>query len=501
MAIDLSGHTMVIHNKISSSEARYLCSLYGKSLSKNVEMSGTDIKIAGINQISIVGSKIPDSGNWTYDVKIQVNVGRLIKKTKCAMLVLNKSNVNAIIKRLNEIFTKTFAFKQKHCDSAEWHMERIDCGIDLKLGTDDENILKAFIKALHTSFDNSNSRGVQYSQYKGYDAPEVQYESVTLETAGYEHGSPLYKYNIYYKLLQLVKYAQKHRITLPQEEIDEIKNVIRIEKQIDDVSKIFNYSNKLGTLLNEDVTEKVMNSIIKEMKLFFGTGDYQTYEEGLARIYASKYDLDTQNLMGAVYAYVDSHGYSTLLEFVEQQIKSSGGSDADISNKHKEIAKIRKQIESLGISVAPVQNVATMKGISTLLDEELKAREKPRKKHKFSEINPAKEPSGGIRYMCKPTIYSEMGEFKRTTIASSVGGTREECEANVYEKIRSNLNTRYQSFLGQPEEQIKCCEDAVYDYERFRTIVQSKKVRKDIDLMLEKISRRIILKKGECGYV
>lgn len=501
MAIDLSEHTMVIHNKISPLEAHYLCSLYGKSLSKNVELSGADINIAGINQINIKGTKIPESGNWIYDVKIKVNVGRLIKQTKVAMLVLNKRNVNAIIKRLDAIFTNTFAFKQKHCNSAEWYIERIDCGIDLKLGTDDETVLKAIIKALHDSFDSSNYRGVQYSKYKGWDAPEVQYESITLETEGYQNGNPLYKYNIYYKLLQLMKYAEEHGYTLSQEEIDEIKDVIRIEKQIDDVSKVFGCSSKLGTLLNEDVTEKVMNSIIKEMKLFFGTGDYLTYEEGLARIYATKYDLDTQNLMGAVYAYVDSHGYSALLEFVEQQIKASGGSDADVSNKHKEIAKIRMQIEALGISVAPVQNVASMKGISTLLDEELKAREKPRKKHKFSEINPTKEPSGGIRYMCKPTIYSEMGEFKRTTIASSVGGTREECEVKVYEKIRSNLNTRYQSFLGQPEEQIKCCEDAVYDYKRFRTIVQSKKVRKDIDLMLDKISRRIILKKGECGYV
>lgn len=491
MRIDLSEHTMVIHKKVSPSEARYLCSLYGKSLSKNVELSGTEIKIAGINQINISGSKIPASGNWTYEINIQVNVGRLIKKTKVAMLVLNKKNVEAIIKRLNEIFTKTFAFKQRHCDSAEWHIRRIDCGIDLKLGTDDEEVLKAYIKALHTSFDSNNSRGVQYSHYKGWDAPEVQYESVTLQTAGYENGNPLYKYNIYYKLLQLVKYTQKHGITLTQEEIDEIKDVIRIEKQIDDVSTVFNCSNKLGTLLNEDVTEKVMNSIITEMKLFFGIGDYLTYEEGLARIYASKYDLNTQNFMGAVYAYVDSHSYSALLEFTEQQIKASGGTDAEVKSKHKEIAKARKKLEVLGISVAPVHDMASMKGISTLLDEELTARAKPHKKHKFSEINPIEEPSGGVRYMCKPTIYSSAGKYQRTTIASSVGGTREECEIKVLEKIRSNLNTRFKSFAGQPAEQIKCCEDAVYDYERFKTIVKSKMVKKSICEMLEKISVRI----------
>lgn len=491
---------MVIHNKISPSEARYLCSLYGKSLSKNVELSGTDIKIAGINQINIVGTKIPTSGNWTYDVKIQVNLGRLIKQTKVAMLVLNKRNATAIIKRLNEIFTKTFAFKPKHCDSAEWFMERIDCGIDLKLGTDDEAVLKAIIKALHSSFDSNNYRGVQYSHYKGWDAPEVQFESITLETAGYERGNPLYRYNIYYKLLQLVKYAQKHGLTLTQEEIDEIRNVIRIEKQIDDVSKVFGCSNKLGTLLDEDVTEKVMNSIIKEMKLFFGTGDYLTYEEGVARIYASNYDLQTQNTMGAVYAYVDSYGYSALLGELEQTIKANGGTDADVINKHKEIAQIRKQIEALGIAVTTIHNVASMKGIGTLLDDELTARAKPRKKHKFSEIKPVKEPSGRIRYMCKPTIQSEIGEFKRTTIASSVGGSREECEVNVFEKIRSNLNTYYQSLAGKPEEQIKCCEGAYYDYERFRTIVQSKTVRNDVDLMLDKIATRILKKQEEILY-
>ena len=491
MAVDLSGHTMVIHNKISASEARYLCSLYGVSLSKNVEIPGTDIKIAGINEISMVGTKIPDSGNWTYDVKIQVNLGRLIKQTKVAMVVLNKRNVTAIIKRLNEIFTKTFSFKQKHCDSAEWYMERIDCGIDLKLGTDDEAVLKAIIKALHTSFDSNNSRGVRYSQYKGYDAPEVQYESITLETAGYEHGNPLYKYNIYYKLVQLIKYAQKHGYTLPQEEIDEVKDVIRIEKQIDDVSKVFGCSSKLSTLLNEAVTEKVMDNIIKEMKLFFGTGDYLTYEEGVTRIYASKYDLLAQNAMGAVYAYMDSHSYSVLLDEVERKVRDNGGTDADVKSKHQEIVNIRKKLEVLGISVAPVKGKEIMKGISTLLDDEVQVREKPRKKHKFSEIKPVTEPSGRVRYKCKPTIFSETGEFKRTTIASSVGGTREECETNVFEKIRHNLNVRYQSQNGQLDERIRCCKDAYSDYEKFRTIVQSKTVQADIDQMLCKISERI----------
>lgn len=504
MTMDLSVHTMVIHNKISSSEARHLCSLYDKSLSKNVELSGTDIKIAGINQINMKGSQIPDSGVWTYDIWIQVNVGRLIKQAKVAMLVLNKRNANAIIKRLTNIFTKTFCFKEKHCDSAEWHISRFDCGLDLKLGTDDDSVLKAFIKALHTSFDSGNVRGVQYSEYKGYDEPQVQYESVTLETAGYKKGNPLYRYNIYYKLLQLLQKSQELGFTLSQDEINEAKEVIRIEKQIDDVSKIFGCSSKLSTLLNEDVTEKVMNSIIKEMKLFFGTGDYLTYEQGVARINASNHDKVTRDKMVIVYAYTKSESYSALLDDVARTIKANGGSDADVTDIHKDIAMLRKHIEALGISVASVQGVSSMKGISTLLDEELTARAKPRKKHQFSEIVkvPVKRVKGhdSSRYMCKPTIQLEDGTIDRTSIASSVGGTREECEVKVFEKIRYNLNTYYKSLAGQPEKQIECCENAIYDYERFRTIVQSKTVRKDIDVMLDKIKARITKKQEECLY-
>ena len=407
------------------------------------------------------------------------------------MLVLNRTNVKEIIKKLEDIFNKNFAFKTKHCDSEKWNINRIDCGIDLRMNTDEESVLKAYIKALHSSFDSNNSRNVQYSKYKGYDDPEVQYESITIETAGYKNGNPLYRYNIYYKLLQLKKYAQEHGLALSQDEIDEIKNIIRIEKQIENVAKVFGCSNKLSSLLNEDVTEKVMNSIIKEMKLFFGTGDYLTYEEGIERIYASNYDQQTRNSMGAVYTFVADRGYAAFLDDVEQIMKSQGGTSADVSEKHKEIAQIRKKIESLGISVISVHNMASKKGISTLLDEELKMRAKPRKKHKFCEVKPVPVESGRIRYMCKPTIYSEEGEFKRTTIASRVGGTREECEICVFEKIRNNLNVRYKLFVGQPMEQNKCCKEAIYDYERFRTIVQSKVVQNKIDEMLEKITTRI----------
>lgn len=497
MAVDLSVHTMVIRNRVSSSEASYLCRMFGKSLSKNVEISGSDIKIAGINQINIKGMRIPSSGIWTYDIEIMVNVGRLIGKTNYAMLVLDKHNAKAVVRTLDNILMNKFALKNKHCRSADWHIKRLDCGIDLRLCTDEEAVYRATIKALHDSFDSNNSRGIQYEKYKGYDAPNIRYESITLETSGYQNGKPNYRYNIYHKFRQLQKYALEYGIQLSQDDIDEVKNVIRIEKQIDDVSKILGGGNRLGLLLDEYVTEKVMNTIVKEVRLLFGTGDYLAYDEAVAIIYASEYELQEQNRMAAIYAYVYDNGYPALLDYFKQNVLSHGGTEAVVGDYYKEVAQIRKRIEALGISIASVHSDTSVKGISTVLDEELKAREKPRKKRRFCNIIRVHEKSGNVRYKCNPTLHHADGTTYRPSVSGAVGGSYEDCERKVFEKIRSNLNQNYPSLSGKPEEQIRCCEYAFEEYSNFRTVVKSKAVIKDIDLMLEKITNAIA-KKRRC---
>lgn len=495
MAINLSEHTMEIHSKISKDDAFNTFKLYGVKPSKNVEIPGAAIKIAGINQMNITATKLP-TGQWMYDMKVQVNVGRLIKRTKVAMLELSKQNVEAVIKRLNDIFSKRFKLSQKYVDVSQWHITRLDCGIDLKLGTDDDMTLKAFIKALHSSFDSNNSRGVQYYKYKGYNLPEVQCESITLATAGYGQGNPYYKYNIYYKLLQLMRFAQKNGTQLSVEEIQEAAGVIRVEKQIDDVSKVLG-SNKLETLLDEQITEKVMNGIIKEIKQMFGVGDYYTYEEGCSKIYGSNYDLDTKNAMGAVYAYAYDNGYGALLNYIKQEILSKGGTVSDVENAHKHIADVRKKLQVLGIALAPSGGIGMIKGISTLLDEALVERRKPRKKSAFSEIVPITEPSGGIRYRCKPTLYRIDGTTYRTSIASKIGGTREECEIKVFEKLRENLNNYFPAFASNPIEQVECYKRAYEEFSNFGEIVQSASVKQDIEQVLDKLSVRIKTKEEQ----
>ncbi len=508
MEMDLSVHTMCIHHLISKVEAESICYLYGKPFSKDVLINGSDIKTAGINQIEIRGTKIPASGQWVYDIKIRVNAGRLVGKTRAAMLVMDQANSEAVIKKLDRYFIKELHLKPKHCKASEWYLSRLDCGIDIRLCTDaglctdaklctDYGILlQSYMKALHDSFDGANCRGVQYSKYLGYDAPEVKHESVTLETSGYGRGSPNYKYNIYYKLMQVLKHSRETGMPLSQEEVAEIWDVLRVEKQIDDVSKVLG-KGSLGQLLDGAVRDKAMGGIVREVRLLFGAGDYHPYDQAVREIYSSPYDIRDQNRMGAVYAYVSLHGYPALLDYLSQAITAMGGTEEDVARMKKEANMARKSLEKMDISVASAEGEQPMKGIVALLEEESVKRRRPRKKGRFCNIRPCQERSGGIRYKCNPTLHHADGTTFRMSLSGKVGGTREECEMAVLEAIRSNLNANYFSLAGRPGEQMECCGYAREELMGLLTVAEDDSVREAIQQMIEKIDKRIIKKKME----
>lgn len=508
MEMDLSVHTMCIHRLISGMEAGHICQLYGKTFSKDVLIDGSDIKTAGINQIEIKGTRIPASGKWVYDIRIRVNVGRLVGKTRAAMLVMDQANSEAVIKKLDRYFINVLHLKPKHCMASEWYLSRLDCGIDIRLCTDaglctdaklcaDYGILlQSYMKALHDSFDSANCRGVQYSKYLGYDAPEVKRESVTLQTSGYGSGSPGYRYNIYYKLLQILKHSRKAGMPPSQEEIAEIWDVIRIEKQIDNVSKVLG-KGSLGQLLDGAVRDKVMGGIVREVRLLFGAGDYLPYDQAVREIYSSPCDIRSQNRMGSVYAYVSLHGYPALLDYLSQEITAMGGTEEDVARMKKEVNMARKSLEKMGISVASIEGEQPMKGIVTLLEEESVKRRRQRKKGRFCNIRPCQERSGGIRFKCNPTLHHADGTTFRRSLSGKVGGTREECEMVVFEAIRSNLNENYFSLVGRPGEQMECCVYAREELMGLLTVAADASVREDIRQMIGKIDRRIIKKKME----
>lgn len=283
MANDLFAHTINIRNWISVREVENLCNKYGVQCLNEFTITG--IKIAGINQLNFKRNLTYPNGKKVdrYDMEIQINLGRLLKKSTVAMVAVNNKSVTAMIQKLNKILSSDFGLNMKHTDSSKWNISRFDCGIDLRLCTDNPTVLREYIRLLHDSFDVENSRNISFSNYKtNKNWDDIRHESITLSTQGESTNEQRYKYNIYYKLQQLMAYAHDKGIILTNNEIKEIKDVIRIEKQIYQVDKVFKRSSKLASLLDENLTEKLMAGIVKEMQIMFGYGNYLSDKEALS---------------------------------------------------------------------------------------------------------------------------------------------------------------------------------------------------------------------------
>ncbi len=473
MAIDLSVHTMKIGIRISPQEQKFLCKKYNFFLSKQPdnslsgEVNHNVIKIAGINQIRIDGYYVPAMGGYTYNLAVTINAGRLIRKTNNAMLVLTKKNVDAIFNKLSTIFDSKWLLTHKHSNPRNWNIKRIDCGIDLKLCTADDEELSAIIRAMHDSFDENNSRGVQLYATDKFDTSDHKNESITLCTAGYLNGGNLnYKYNIYIKLFELIANAKKEGRTLTPEEIAEVKGIIRIEKQIDAVSKIFGRA-KLEVLLDEDRLEKVMDGIVKEINLFFGKETVNDLEKLGASKDVSK--MSVEEILKIDY-------YYTLIE-------RYGCPEIPAPTISKDV--LDKLVE-LGIPFNCQSSERQICSICTLLDDAVRERTKPRKKGKFSKF--VDDPQTG-RLCINPTIFKLDDPKYRIRMRQKVDESREDFELSVFERIRAILNQNYKSATNK-DTAISVCEHGYKDFSGYSTVVESQIVKEKIKNILMKIEQR-----------
>lgn len=498
MPLCLQCHTLEISHTVKQDEVYGLCGIYNVPYSSDIHIQSPNI--AGINAISITRKPVMRDGvlvRYTHDMKVRVNVGRLLNRSKVSMADLRKADVKAMIDRIDRILSQKLHLSIQNSNSAEWVLGRLDCGIDLHMGTDEPEVLKTYMRLMHKGF-TMNCK-CEYTPYKGYDRLEVQSESVTLDNM-----AKTFTYNIYYKLLEWLK---KNPFA-PQTEADEIKNVIRIKKQLKGskaLKQLTPDKKRLFVLLDEDCTFALMGKIVAEVKELFGLGDHVTYDEAMHIIEVSPYGQDEKRRLQLLYASVDSFGYSGTIKILADQC----GWDETVCKK--KMNQCRKKIEALGISIAglsledvELSGRTRLESIADVLQKEWDA----------GNIRKSKGAFGGMKYdarhgrwKCNFTYHDAAGASHRTTIAGRKGETREAVEMKVLEFIRENLKKNLKMAAGRQQEKIHCLELAKHEIQRFRTTIIRKEMLAtlddcilQIDSRIKKISTSKIEKSGGMGY-
>lgn len=482
MSLCLQCHTLELSHTVKQDEVYELCRIYNVPYSSDIHIQSPNI--AGINAIEIKRKPVMKAGvrvRFTHDMTIRVNVGRLLNRSNVSMANLKRSDAKAVIDRFDSILSKKLHLSVQNSNSAEWMLGRLDCGIDLHIGIDEPEVLRAYMRLLHKGFTENCK--CEYTPYRGFDRPEIKSESITLNNM-----SATFSYNIYYKVGEWLK---KHPAAL-QTEIDEIKDVIRIEKQLKGsraLKQLTTDKKRLSVLLDENNTFALMGKIIAEVKELFGSGDHVVYDEAIRIIEGSSYGQDEKRKLKLLYASVDTFGYTGTMEIL---INQYGWNEIDCK---KLMNQCRKKIEALGISIA---------GLS-LADAELLGRTRLesvadilQKLWDAGTVRKSKRAFGGMRYdpvhgrwKINFTYHDSAGVSHRTTIAGRKGEAREVVEMKVLEFIRDNLKKNLKATAGKKQEQICCMELAKDEIQRFRTTITRKEMLSTLDDCLWQIDNRI----------
>ena len=258
----LSIHTMDLHHQISYKEYKRLLYKFNKKQSKEVYIGADEIKIKGVDNIVLRSRPFPRGNDiyTKYDMSIRVNAGRLISDSEHLMLVWSQRNIELFKKKQNRVLANKLGLEGKNADVSDWYLKRVDCGIDIVIPPDAYMSKSEYIMYLHDIFKYFDGE-YEYYPFSGYNTDEARRETLYLR-----HKEKECRYNIYDKQRELEK---KGKI-LSGKELDEVSNVIRVEKQIEDIKIINPRGQKRFSILeNEGAGEKILKKIRKELETIF----------------------------------------------------------------------------------------------------------------------------------------------------------------------------------------------------------------------------------------
>lgn len=485
---DVQGHTMGIHYRISRFEAEHICTKYNIQFSSSADMKIDKPMLKGINEIGIspkprysrAGKKLPPA----YEMSVVVNIRRAIGLSGVGMVSLSQENVQRMINSVDKSLTKLGLSFPK---SKDWYIKRLDAGFDVPLGTDDPMVIKEYVRILHYSF-NLGVRGYDYTKYYGYDKPEVREESVTIQ-----NGSG--RYNIYYKLVQLLKLYPEQ---ITDEVRSEIADILRIEKQLGVIETDASINSKglenaIGTprtverLLDSGVTEKLARTILQDAKLLFGTGDYVPLHEGVQIIRTSNYTDEEKKWLEFLYMFVNQNGgYANAVKLLYRYAQGCGSTDSFKTYK-KSIDLSRMRIEKLGISIVESGIGYRLDGIDKLLENTVRMNRKPRCKGVFGKIRAYPQPSGKQRYKCNATLHDCNGKAITKSITGNVGASYDESDCQIFGKIVKHIKAEEAKCKLDVAKAVAYLEIALRDVENYKTLDHSEDMLKHIDDVLDQI--------------
>lgn len=465
-------HTLDISHTITEWEAKRLKEKYQIKKQEVI----TKIGIKGINQIQIKENYIPKNKTHTartrYHLHIQVNLGKLLSISNIKMAAINEHNRKKMETLLHKIMEKEWILLSKNCNVQDWTLNRLDYGKDITFqGKNPNAMVSIYLRLLNHALNLYNNRNCKRIPYLGSNNVNAVYESIYF-------GNQAYIYNIYNKLDQL----SKKYTTLTPEQQAEAQGLLRIEKQMRGKSlAALGTPQKVSLLFNDTIIEKLFSTLIKELKLFFGTGDFLFFPRAVNVIIQSKHSLSRKQQLRDMMSAISHYGfYQAVQKEMQKEIHKNDTINLFLQG--------RKDLEKLGISASCISEievkeigVTTLPELSKLLGHSHVQKPVKRKKGAFGKIIPDKK---NCRYRCNFSVHDAQGKRFRLSLADK---DKENLKKKILYKMIDIHQKNLQQAQGNPTETLSIIQQTVKDLSNFKTTIEEPEILKWIDYALNKI--------------
>lgn len=484
MSLYVQVHTLKIKRRISVGEVGRICRTFSipeiYDSENQLYISPTGCR--GIKNICIEKQlkwRGGQANGFQYSVELEINVVKLLNKAEVSMAEISPANAKEMYNKVNDYLVKILQLDVRNCKSRKWTLVDLHCGFDVRVPDADIDKIPFIIRAMNRSLSLDNRNSCWIPKNAIYLNGQEKYESLRFENT-------LYTYNIYYKYQEIVN---KGIVVTPQG-LQEAKNTIRIEMQMNShgVGKKVGSPQEFGLLESIAVSNKLLQMVCRDMKTFFCTGAYVSYEDAMALIDASSFSQDEKQYMKIIYTGAYKFNLHPFVDDVWRAGIKEGLPPLQIKNH---IRNVVKQLDSLGIAVGGLSQaellqiqVSQVENINTYIDMMFVPAVKSGGKGAFSKIALMKD---GTRWKCQPVLkdYKGIGQrYQKTGITPAV--VEKKILKLIYEVMKENL-----SKVSTPEEQNCILLQTKDEAERYATVIHTKQGMADVCEFLDRLTKMI----------
>lgn len=407
----------------------------------------------GINEIEI--KEVCKSYNGTqsiqYTLRLRLNFSRVIGGNAYKIMPLTVSNIKKVQTIINKILKNTLRLDQRNSRLQEYLVIRLDTSFDIFV-----QYPELLILLMNLSLYLPPKKQCKVRLPKEVEQCRKQmYESVRF-------GNDSYTYNGYVKLVEMLAKGK----VIAELERKGLQSLVRLERQNQEsaLKKLLSGKRRFGDLTNQSVIQNILRTMIDDVELFWGKGNFYSKEKIQAMFQDSNIDIS---------------GFRSQLNLLLK---------GELYRNLNPTKVFVETMETLGIaptiiakSLLDKYGMDEVQGIYNMLISKYTRPQEKRCYHSF----PVPHPKADGRLSAGITLHP-VGVYP-SKVETASGRTIGEYESDVWKRLKRTYVGNIRYFHNQDAVVRSAIEKSVDDIVRFRRTVVSKTVRMEVDEFMDSV--------------